>query len=295
MAEFLNNGISIRWINTAGFEIVTQSGKHILLDPFLSGRVGPLSCYPMALDSITGCDYLLLSHIHFDHADSVGEIQRKFPGLRLFVGDLSADALCREQNLDCGRLYRVRPGMVWQFDDLKIEVFGGRHTESPRGYYREKTIKKDGTFDAMMWYGNLELQNYLLTLADGTRILVWAGMTSEDQMNAFRGLYPDIALMHVSPKQSFDEFARLVKAIGPKVVIPHHYDTTEVLFKAKPDMLNDTPREQRERFVTDGTFSFPKFMEALEGICRRDVPGMRLLMPEHHKWYRLGFCWAEQD
>lgn len=292
--EFLKNGISIRWINTAGFEIITQRGKHILLDPFLSGQVGPFSCYPMSIDEIQQCDYLLLSHVHFDHAGDVGAIQRKFPDLRLFVGDLSADALCRDQSLNCGRIYRVRPGAVIQFDDLKIEVFAGRHTESPRGYYREKTLKKDGSFDAMMWYGNLELQNYLLTLADGTRILVWAGMTSEDQMYAFQGMNPDIALMHVSPKQSFPEFARLVKSIRPKVVIPHHYDITEVLFAAQPDMLKDTPQAQRERFTADGIFSFPKYMSALEEVCRQAVPEMNLLTLDHHKWYRFGFCWDGQ-
>ena len=36
--HFLKNGITMRWYNTAGFEIVMANGKHILLDPFLSGR-----------------------------------------------------------------------------------------------------------------------------------------------------------------------------------------------------------------------------------------------------------------
>ncbi len=35
--HFLKNGITMRWYNTAGFEIVMANGKHILLDPFLSG------------------------------------------------------------------------------------------------------------------------------------------------------------------------------------------------------------------------------------------------------------------
>lgn len=97
-----NNGGRIRWINTAGFEIEMSNGKHILVDPFISGATPDgIVCYPMELDEIERCDYLLLSHTHIDHAADVGKIQKKFPKLNLFAGDLSADALCREQNLDC--------------------------------------------------------------------------------------------------------------------------------------------------------------------------------------------------
>ncbi len=34
-------------------------------------------------------------------------------------------------------------------------------------------------------------------------------------------------------------FARLVQAINPKAVIPHHYDIWETLFAAKPELLAD--------------------------------------------------------
>ena len=70
-------------------------------------------------------------------------------------------------------------------------------------------------------------------------------MTSEDQIYRFAGLQPDIALMHVSPKQDFEEFANLVKAINPKIIIPHHYDCTEVLFKAIPDAMKDMSEENK--------------------------------------------------
>jgi len=291
---FMKNGIQIRWINTAGFEIIMSNGKHILLDPFLSGEVNGLVCYPMELDEIKQCDYLLLSHIHSDHAGDVGRIQKKFPKMNLFVGDLSADPLCQWQDIDCGRLYRVRPGEKYEFDDLTIEVFAGRHTESPRGYFRKKNKNADGSFQYDGWFGSLELQNYLLTTCDGTRILVWAGMTSPDQMHRFAGLNPNIALMHVSPKQDFEEFARLTSAMNTQVIIPHHYDFTEVLFDSAPDMMKDMSEENKKKFIVDGRFSFPKYMEALGDACRRKNPSAQLMTLEHHKWYRFGFCWAEE-
>ena len=289
---FLHNGISIRWLNTAGFDIEMANGKHILLDPFLSGTVHGVVCHPISLDEINACDYLLLSHIHVDHAADVGVIQKKFPKLNLFVGDLSADPLCTWQDIDCARMYRVRPGEKYEFEDVTIQVFSGRHTESPRGYYRKKATDADGNLNYASWFGNLEFQNYLITCCDGTRILVWGGMTSSDQMNLFRNTNPDIAIMHVSPKQDFREFARLTSSMNTKVIIPHHYDFTEELFKVQPDQLKNMSKENQERFIINGEFSFPKYLEALGNACREENPAADLLMLEHHRWYRFGFSYA---
>lgn len=292
--QFLNNGIRLRWLNTAGFEIEMSNGKHILLDPFLTGNVKGLECWPLSLDQIQRCDYLLLSHIHFDHAQDVAAIQKKFPGAYIFVPALSADPLCQVQDLNCARMFPVHNGDKIEFDELTVQVFTGRHTESPRGYRPsgKDFIKKNGEPDRMMWFGNLELVNYLITTSDGTRILVWAGMTSSDQKHLFAGIKPNIALMHVSPKQDFGEFAALTAAMGTQIIIPHHYDCTEKLFEAIPDALNDMSEHNRKAFCVDGKFSFPKYMKALEDACREQNPSAALIMPEHHKWYRFGFCYA---
>lgn len=281
----------IRWINTAGFEIVMSNGKHILLDPFLSGDVDGIVCHPMDLEQIERCDYLFLSHIHIDHAGDVRRIQEKFPQVNIFVGDLSADPLCEWLGLDCSRIYRVRGGESYEFDDLKAEVFSGRHTESPRGYRRagKKFRNPDGSLDLSAWFGNLELYNYRLTLCDGTRIMVWAGMTSPDQKNRLRGVNSDICLMHVSPKQDFLEFAELVEAMGTRIVIPHHYDFTEEFFKKVPDAMKDMSRENQERFIVDGEFRMKEYLEALGAAVREKSPATRLLMLEHHRWYGFGF------
>ncbi len=285
-------GGRIRWINTAGFEIEMADGRHILLDPFLSGEVDGIVCHPMSLDEIEKCDYLLLSHIHIDHAADVGRIQKKFPGVNIFVGDLSADPLCEWQNLNCARLYRVRGGERFEFGDLTIEVFSGRHTESPRGYFRNspKFRNPDGSLSLSDWFGNLELNNYRLTLCDGTRIMVWAGMTSADQKRRLAGVRSDMALMHVSPKQDFGEFAELVETMGARIVIPHHYDFTEEFFKKVPDVLNDMSEENRLRFVENGEFLMDRYMEALGAAVRAKSPLTRLRTLEHHRWYTFGFA-----
>lgn len=74
-----------------------------------------------------------------------------------------------------------------------------------------------------MRYGSLEMLNYRVTAADGTRIMVWGGMTTDEQINRMKHYRDnDIAVMHVSSKQSTEMFTELVNAINAKVVIPHH-------------------------------------------------------------------------
>lgn len=284
------HGGRLRWINTAGFEIIMANGKHILIDPFLTGEVNGITCHPMALEELEGCEYLILSHTHSDYAADVRQIQERFPKLNLFVGDLSADALCREQGADCSRIYRVRSGEIYEFDDLKIEAYAGRHTESSRGYFRDsKDFRKDGSFWESQWLGNLEFLNYRLTLCDGTKIFIWGGMTSPDQKHRFRGMDADISLMHVSPKQDFMEFADLVKAIRTKVMIPHHYDFTEEFFKVVPQAMEAMSEENKKRFIRDGVFQMREYLLALGEAVREKAPDTRLFLPEHHRWYSFGF------
>lgn len=285
----------LRWINTAGFELVMSNGKHILIDPFLTGVLDGITCYPLSLDEIESCEYLILSHTHSDHAADVKRIQEKFPRVNIFVGDLSADALCAEQNLDCSRIYRVRDGVVYKFDDFKLEAFSGRHTESTRGYFRNAKdfLTQDGKFWKAQWFGNLEFMNYRLTLCDGTRLFIWGGMTSPDQKHKFHDMGVNISLMHVSPKQDFNEFAELVGAIATQIVIPHHYDFTEKLFDASPDFLNTMSEENKARFIHDDKFDMKAYMNALGDAVKARAPQTDLITLDHHKWYDFGFSITE--
>lgn len=286
------NGGKIRWINTAGFEIIMSNGKHVLIDPFLSGSLDGIECYPMSIGEIESCEYLILSHTHSDHAADVKEIQEKFPGVNIFLGDLSADSICEEQNLDCKRIYRVRSGESYEFDDFRLEAFSGRHTESSRGYFRnaKEFLKSDGSFYRQQWFGNLEFMNYRITLCDGTKIFIWGGMTSPDQKYKFRDMGVNISLMHVSPKQNFEEFAELVNAIRTQIVIPHHYDFTEKLFEALPHFIDSMSEENKAAFVHDGKFDMKAYMLALGEAVKTRAPQTDLITLEHHKWYSFGFA-----
>ena len=205
--------------------------------------------------------------------------------------------LCAEQDIDCARIYRVRGGEVYEFDDLKIEVFTGRHTESSRGYRKsgKDFYNTNGDFWPLQWYGNLEFYNYRLTLCDGTVLFFWGGMTSEDQKYRFKNMNAGIAVMQVSPKQSFDEFAELIHAIRARVVIPHHYDFTEKLFEKNPGAMEAMSEENKARFIQNGRFQWTAYMKALASAVRAKSPETDIIPLEHHVWYSFGFTFGKGE
>lgn len=282
MIEMFKAGITLRWLNNAGFEVILPGGAHLLVDPWLDEA----DIYPVPLKSLERVNYVLLTHVHYDHGDSVGEIQKRFPDARILIGDISATPFCQLKHLNVEKLYRVRGGEVYEFADVKVEAISARHTESRRGgYYMEGNNRtEDGKLDAAMWYGTLEMFNYRLTASDGSTMVIWGGMSTDEQINRMKHYgNNDIAIMHVSPKQKQEMFAELVNAINPKVVIPHHYDLWDVLFQQHPEMLKDSPlspEKMNEKYILG------MIKENMEKHC----PHASFFIPEHHKWYRFGLA-----
>lgn len=97
----------------------------------------------------------------------------------------------------------------------------------------------------------------------------------------------DIAIMHVSPKQDFSMFSRLVNAIQPKVVIPHHYDIWDTLFQKNPEMMKGLP-------IPPDKLNAEAVLELIRSNIERDCRTTEFFVPEHHKWYRFGLSVVAQ-
>lgn len=133
----------------------------------------------------------------------------------------------------------------------------------------------------------MEMLNYRITTSEGMKFVVWGGMTTEEQvyrMKQYQG--NDVAVMHVSPKQDFSMFSRLINAIQPKVVIPHHYDIWDTLFAKNPAMKNDAPLPPEE-------VTAENILNLIKGHIEADCPATEFFVPEHHRWYRFGLAVKE--
>ena len=271
-----NRTLNFRWLNNAGFEIVLPGGAHVLIDPWLDSA----EFHPVSLAQIACADYILLSHIHADHVADIRRIQQKFPDVRIFVGSLSAEPFAKAYNLDTSKLYKVSDGQEFRFDDVTIKSFAGRHTESKSGNYL--TWDQQGNLTQASW-GTLDLYQYLITDRDGTKFLVWGGTPSVDNAYRLKGLRPDIAVVHLSPKQDFAVLARIISAIEPKIVMPHHYDIWPTILRNKPAEAVQFPAEVQP--VEPDTV-IGKMMPFAEKKLRNGGMTARYFTPDHNRWYR---------
>ena len=69
-------GLKIRWLGVSGFEIETEGGVKIFIDPYLDRRV-PFNPPPILSKDIRKADVILATHGHFDHFEDVSKILRQ--------------------------------------------------------------------------------------------------------------------------------------------------------------------------------------------------------------------------
>lgn len=257
------NGVRLRWFNDACYEIQLPGGKVILIDPYINKSPFKL----LGSEAVTGADYILLSHTHFDHVMDLGELSRKFNS-RIFVGRASAIELARHFNIPGYRMYPCAAGERFETEDFALEVIYGKHTnmgdmDCPGNMKANlEHFGLEADMEALMTCGSYEYCNYLITLSDNTRILVWGGSASEEAINRMKHYQPDVSLVQI-PREPAEQIARLYLAVGGKVIFPHHHETILEL------------EGGRER------------IEELLAIVEERNPYLHVICPEKGKWYSV--------
>ncbi len=118
--------------------VVRGGGSLVLVDP------GPASCLDALEAGLQGIgarlsdvDFLLLTHIHLDHAGATGTIVRMHPHIRVFVHDRGAPHMADPSKLlaSASRLYGDRMDRLWGAvepvpQDRLIVVQGGERVEA---------------------------------------------------------------------------------------------------------------------------------------------------------------------
>ena len=75
--------MKLKYFSHSAFQITTNSGKKILIDPFLTGN--PTA--PVKADDITA-DFIVLTHAHGDHVGDAFSIAKRCDPLFICVNEL---------------------------------------------------------------------------------------------------------------------------------------------------------------------------------------------------------------
>ena len=255
--------IRLKWLSVASFEM-DFGGTTVLSDPCITVN----DCSPCTWEDVEKVDYFTLSHGHWDHVTDFPVLADKFPDAPILCGTLTAVPLMRWMNANPMRVFPMDANLELDFGNIKIKSLFGRHIMQPGGIYdtEQRMKERDIIGTEPNWlnlnlYGSIEYRNFLYTTPDGTKLLLWGNTPNEQAIRTLGPLQPDIAILQCS-KQAPEKLGEFAKALGAKVVLPHHMD----LYRKEEEYMPrvEAFREEYLKRVPDGKFICPKHGEWIE-------------------------------
>ncbi len=201
--------MKLKYFSHSAFQVTTEKGKIILIDPFLDNN--PTS--PIKSKDVIA-DFIILTHAHGDHVGDAFSIAKRSNPLFICVNELAN--YCASKGF---KAHNMHIGGAYNFDFGRLKFTIAHHG----------SMTPDGT------YGG-EPAGVLLTI-DG-KIIYHTGDT---------GLFYDMKLIGETNKIDYmllpigdnftmgiDDAVKAVEFVAPKTAIPMHYNTFPVI-KADPE------------------------------------------------------------
>ena len=210
--------IWFRWLGVAGIELRVDDHT-LVIDPFLTrppiwrmwfGRLRPDR--ELIAKKIPTCDYVLVTHAHWDHLMDVPDVARN-TGARV----LGSQNSCRLM-LTCGvpedKIRQIKVGDRLTLGEFQVEVFPAEHVRIPcplQGPVASELAPplraRDYRMDEMYCY-RVSVGRY--------ELVTDPGVTPED------GVAAEVLFVHPYRKEGYYE--TLLQRVRPRIVIPYHWD-----------------------------------------------------------------------
>lgn len=227
------NKAELLWYSQAAFKLTTQTGKVIMIDPWIMGA--PLTPPELKnLDAIGKVDLILVTHGHGDHLGDALELSKKHDvpiwapaGLNqtLLTLGLMPSKLVPRMN---------KGGIIEPFPGVKITMVRAEH--SSEMVLKDPATGKDTTYFAG------EPVGFIIELENGFKIYHMGDTGLFGDMKMIGEYYkPDLLLVPIgghfvlNPKDAAYATKELIK---PKMAWPMHY--------ASNPMLRGTPAQYKE-------------------------------------------------
>ena len=207
--------IQLRYFGVSAFEITSEKGVKVLIDPCITGFRG-IRFSPVGLEAFPKLDIILVSHGAADHLGDTLEMTTQ-TGCDVMAAADVATYLARK-GVDTKKIQRTIWGMMHDYKGLRIRV-----VESHHGSWLEY---EDGVLSAIPL-------GFILYTESGLGIYHPGDTSIFSDLKLFGELYcPQIGLLPVGLVSggggkhvlSAEEAAIVTKWMGLKMVIPVHYD-----------------------------------------------------------------------
>lgn len=215
--------MKLRYFSHSAFQITTDSGKVILIDPFLDDNP---TCEVKSDD--VKADYIVLTHAHGDHCADAFKIADRCDSLFICVNEL-AD-YCAEKGY---KAHNMHIGGGYNFDFGRVKFTIAHHgSVTPDGKYGGNPAGVVLTIDGKKLYHTGDTGLFLDMKLIGEM----------DKIDYFLAPIGDNFTMGI------DDAVKAVEFVNPGVSIPMHYNTFPVIeadpeeFKSKVEAIGKTAR-----------------------------------------------------
>jgi L-ascorbate metabolism protein UlaG (beta-lactamase superfamily) len=220
---------SITWLGHSCFRLVLGDGRVILIDPWLKDNP---AC-PKNLKQPDRCDFVLLTHGHFDHVGDTEALIQKFDPTVVGNYDLCS---ALEKQVGKGRFAGMNTGGTQNFEGLRVSL--------TRAYHSSGLDSPKGPLYAGMPNGIIVAANSLATLYHAGDTDVFSDMKLIAQMYA-----PKICILPIGDVFTMGARGAALAAemLAPVAVIPCHYKTFPVLAQSAEEFRKALPSSLRNR------------------------------------------------
>ncbi len=253
-------GARITWLGTAGF-VIESAETTLLVDPFVTRPGLARIARRMIPDDLAiarhvprRVDAVLCGHSHYDHVADAPRIARHTKAK--LVGSPSTCAWGRAEGLPESQLVQIPPtGAVVRFGDIEVRYVPSRHGKI--AFNRVPLVGEVLTTPSgpgRLWHYRMGGAFGLLIKAPGVTIY---HNGSADLIDAeLDGERADVLLACLAGRKGTENYvARLVSALGPKLVVPTHHDA---FFAPLENGLHLLPGIDVEGFVSEVFLRAPR-------------------------------------
>jgi L-ascorbate metabolism protein UlaG (beta-lactamase superfamily) len=215
----MSQPLTIRRIGWAGYEVTTEGGTRVVIDPYLHGSEGRLSGLPespITVEELADAAVVAVTHAGYDHRAQAIDIA--LAGEAILVSGPALSEVAVDSGVPADRSGWLLSGCTFQHADVTIRSLPARH------------------WSGMRWKGQFvadQPMSFMLTTAGGSRIFCGGDTSLSSDMQTWGELYaPHVAVLgiggvKVGPVQIVElppaDAAIAAEWLGVSHVLPVHY------------------------------------------------------------------------
>ncbi len=264
------------WLGVAGIQLKADD-QILVIDPYFTRiplwRVGLGRLHPderLGAEHISRCDFVLVTHAHYDHLMDVPGVLRHSGATVL--GSPNTCRLLAASGVPQEQIRLIAAGDALTLGDFRVEVLPAEHGQSPLQGLLSRPLPARLRPPQRVWDYRMDSCLAFLIQAGGRRVLVGAAE------------YPAGAAatdaLFVGVTYSPARYRSLLQRARPPVVVPIHWDD---MFRPLSQPIRPT--------LKPPTWTIPPLQRVdLAGFSRmieQLSPGTRVVIPEMFRPYRL--------